>query len=64
VVVGNRPPPSGYRGQAGAPQATDSPYFVGQESQAMAREWYQQQFGVTFQEEQRKLTMHVIRRKP
>lgn len=44
--------------------ATDAPYFTGEESQAMAREWYQKEFGVTFKEEQRKLSMHVIRRKP
>lgn len=44
--------------------ATDAPYFTGEESQAMAREWYRKEFGVTFKEEQRKLSMHVIRRKP
>ena len=44
--------------------ATDAPYFVGEESRAMAREWYRKEFGVTFKEQQRKLTMHVIRRKP
>lgn len=44
--------------------ATDSPWFVGDESLAMAREWYEKEFGVTFKEEQRKLVVHVIRRKP
>ena len=44
--------------------ATVSPWFVGEESLAMAREWYEKEFGVTFKEEQRKLVVHVIRRKP
>ncbi|HWB08920.1 MAG TPA: hypothetical protein VG826_06840 [Pirellulales bacterium] len=44
--------------------ATDSPYFVGEESQALAREWYEKEFGVTFEQEQREATIHVVRRKP
>jgi hypothetical protein len=44
--------------------ATDSPWFAGEESQAMARVWYKNEFGVTFKEEQRELTIHIIRRRP
>ena len=44
--------------------ATDSPWFVGHESIAMAREWYAKEFGITFTEEIRPVTVHVIRRKP
>ena len=43
--------------------ATDSPYFVGAESLLLARTWYAEQFGITFVEELRPLTVHVIRRK-
>lgn len=43
--------------------ASDSPHFTGEDSQAMARQWYQKEFGVTFTEERRPLTMHVVRRK-
>lgn len=44
--------------------ATDSPWFVGEESLAMARAWYEKEFGVTFKEKQQMSVMHVIRRKP
>jgi hypothetical protein len=43
--------------------ATDSPWFVGHESIQMARDWYKKEFGVTFQEEIRPVTVHVIRHK-
>jgi hypothetical protein len=43
--------------------ATDSPWFVGHESIQMARDWYKKEFGITFQEEVRPATVHVIRRK-
>lgn len=43
--------------------ATDAPYFRGKESLPMARNWYEQEFGVTFEEETRPVTMHVVRRK-
>ncbi|HEY3393444.1 MAG TPA: hypothetical protein VGK58_12105 [Lacipirellulaceae bacterium] len=43
--------------------ATDSPWFAGQESIDMAREWYAKEFGITFTEETRMVTVHVIRRK-
>ena len=42
--------------------ASDSPWFVGDESLQMARDWYQNELGVTFQEEEREVTTHVIRR--
>ena len=43
--------------------ASDSPYFAGAESIAMARDWYAREFGITFVEEVRPLTVHVVRRK-
>ena len=43
--------------------ATDSPYFVGEESLALARHWYEKEFGVTFKAEQRTLGMHIVRRR-
>jgi hypothetical protein len=43
--------------------ATDSPWFVGHESIEMARAWYEKEFGITFKEELRPVTIHVIRRK-
>ena len=43
--------------------ASDSPWFVGPGSTKMARQWYEQKLGLTFTEEQRPLTIHVIRRK-
>jgi hypothetical protein len=43
--------------------ATDAPYFVGNESLEMARQWYEKEFGVTFEERTETQTVHVIRRK-
>jgi len=43
--------------------ATDSPWFVGEESLQIAREWYLKEFGITFKEVQEPITVHVIRRK-
>jgi hypothetical protein len=47
--------------------ATDSPWFAGgrhaAESQRLAREWFHKEFGVTFTEEKRPMTVHVIRRR-
>ncbi|MEZ6138169.1 MAG: hypothetical protein R3C53_25065 [Pirellulaceae bacterium] len=43
--------------------ASDSPWFSGSESRQMARDWYEKEFGVTMTEEQRPMTIHVIRRK-
>ena len=43
--------------------ATDSPWFFGKGSLEMARKWYQENLGITFREEKRKVTIHVIRRK-
>jgi hypothetical protein len=30
----------------------------------MARQWYAKEFGITFTEETRPITIHVVRRKP
>ena len=43
--------------------ATDAPYFVGRESLEMARKWYEKEFGITFHEERRPVTVHVVRKK-
>ena len=43
--------------------ATDSPWFARVESRQMARDWFRKEFGVTFTEERRPLTIHVVRRK-
>ncbi|MGE5195625.1 MAG: hypothetical protein ACM3U2_24290, partial [Deltaproteobacteria bacterium] len=43
--------------------ATDSPWFVGDASMVMAREWYKKEFGITMTEEVRPFTVHVVRRK-
>jgi len=43
--------------------ASDSPLFQGATSLAMAREWYAREFGITFAEEQRPTTIHLVRRK-
>jgi hypothetical protein len=42
--------------------ATDSPWFVGRESIEMARAWYEKEFGITFTEEKRPVTVHLIQR--
>jgi hypothetical protein len=43
--------------------ATDSPWFFGEGSLEMARNWYQENFGITFREEKHKVSTHLIRRK-
>ena len=43
--------------------ASDSPYFSGKQSRQMARDWFKKEFGVTFEEEQRSMTIHVIKKK-
>lgn len=40
--------------------ASDVPWFEGKESQEMARTWFETQFGITFREEKRLTTIHVI----
>lgn len=42
--------------------ATDVPYFPGKEGRKMAIEWYRTEFGITFVEEKRTLTTHIIER--
>jgi hypothetical protein len=41
----------------------DSPYWGGGASIEMAKRWFEEQFGVTFSEETREMTVYVIRRK-
>lgn len=43
--------------------ATDSPWFAGPESRHMARQWYETEFGITFEEQTQPMTVHVVRRK-
>jgi hypothetical protein len=43
--------------------ATDAPYFVGDVSLPVAREWYAKEFGITFDDERQSVTVHVIRKK-
>lgn len=43
--------------------ATDSPWFAGDESLQLARDWYLKEFGITFEEVEQPVTVHVIRRK-
>jgi hypothetical protein len=44
--------------------ATDSPHFRGPDSLEMARTWYRDKLGITFTEETRPMTVHVVQRKP
>ena len=44
--------------------ATDSPYFAGDGSTEMARQWFAEKFGITFTEETRTSTVYVVRKKP
>lgn len=43
--------------------ATDSPWFVGPESRQMARQWYEKELGITFEEQKQPMTVHIVRRK-
>ncbi|QDT04099.1 hypothetical protein K227x_24870 [Rubripirellula lacrimiformis] len=43
--------------------ASDSPWFVGKGSLPMARQWYQDELGITFESETRKLKTYIVRRK-
>lgn len=47
-----------------APVALECPSFAGPEGEAFARQWFREQFGITFSEETRPMTVWVIRRKP
>jgi hypothetical protein len=40
-----------------------SPYWRGDESIEMARKWFREQFGVTFNEEIRPMIVHVVRKR-
>ena len=39
-----------------------SPYWRGDESIAIARKWFREQFGITFTEQMRPMTVHIVRR--
>ncbi|MHC4432114.1 MAG: hypothetical protein ACYTBS_09765 [Planctomycetota bacterium] len=39
-----------------------SPYWQGDESIAIARKWFEEQFGITFSEEMRPMTVHIVRK--
>lgn len=43
--------------------ASDTPWFAGQGSTEIAKKWFQEELGITFQEEKRPTTIHVIRYK-
>ena len=43
--------------------ASDSPWFVGEGSRQMARNWCEKEFGVTITEETQEMTIHVVRSK-
>lgn len=43
--------------------ASDSPWFVGEGSLDMARQWYQKELGITFDPKKRKLKTYIVRRK-
>ncbi|MBM4027724.1 MAG: hypothetical protein FJ280_20340 [Planctomycetes bacterium] len=50
--------PPDYRGAA----ASEQPYWGGKESIEIAKRWFQEQFGITFTEETRPGTVHIVRR--
>jgi len=39
-----------------------SPYWRGDESIAIARKWFEEQFGITFTEQTRPMTVHIVRK--
>ncbi len=43
--------------------AAEQPYWGGEESPEIAREWFQEQFGVTFTQETRPMTIYGVRRR-
>ena len=45
------------------PVSSESPYFGGDASPAIAKQWFAEQFGVTFVEQKREQTVHVVRRR-
>ena len=45
------------------PVASESPYFGGPAGPAIAKQWFAERFGVTFTEERREQTVHVVRRR-
>jgi len=54
--------------EAGRPESvavsSESPYWGGKESIEIARKWFKEQFGVTFAEETRPMTVYVVRKRP
>ena len=43
--------------------SSENPLWRGEGAAEMAREWFEEQFGVTFTEEVRPIAIHVVRRK-
>ena len=43
--------------------SSESPYWGGQESIEIAKKWFKEQFGVTFTEEIRPMTVHIVRKR-
>jgi hypothetical protein len=43
--------------------SSESPYWGGKESIEIAKTWFQKEFGVTFTEEIRPMTVYVVQRK-
>ena len=43
--------------------SSDSPYFAGDEGVAIAKKWYEKEFGITFQEEMHPMTVFVVGRR-
>lgn len=54
--------------EAGRPESvavsSESPYWGGKESIGIAKKWFKEQFGVTFTEETRPMTVYVVRKRP
>jgi hypothetical protein len=41
----------------------ESPWWTGEDAPAMARDWFEKEFGITFREEVRPVTVYVVRKK-
>ena len=43
--------------------SSESPYWGGEESIEIAKKWFKEQFGITFSEEIRPMTVYVVRKR-
>lgn len=54
--------------EAGHPESvavsSETPLLMGKESIEIARKWFKEQFGVTFTEETRPMTVYIVRKRP